>query len=68
MPKLPTTEDGYNHILVCVCSFSKWVELYPMKSKSSSEVWNVIYSKLFSRFGVPVEFRCDRGTEFKGVF
>ena len=67
MPVLPTTGDGFKHILVCVCCFSKWVELFPMKTKSSVEVWNVLYGKIFARFGVPVELRCDRGNEFRGV-
>lgn len=44
MPQLPVTEDGYRHILVCVCVFSKWVELLPMKTKTSTEVWNTLYS------------------------
>ena len=38
-----------------------------MKTKSSVEVWNVLYGKIFARFGVPVELRCDRGNEFRGV-
>ena len=39
LPKLPTTSDGYSHILVCVDPFSKWTELFAMKTKSSEEVW-----------------------------
>lgn len=67
MPQLPLTDSGYSHLLVCVCSFSKWVELFPMVSKSSTEVWNTLYDHLFSRFGQPLELRCDRGTEFGGT-
>lgn len=47
--------------------FSKWIELFPMKTKSSKEVWEVMFNNVFSRYGMPLEIRCDRGTEFAGV-
>jgi hypothetical protein len=67
LPTLPETEHGYKHALVCIDPFSKWVELFPMRTKTSEEVWNVLYSQLFCRFGLPVELRCDRGREFTGM-
>lgn len=67
MPKLPTTSDGYSHILICVDPFSKWTELFAMKTKSSEEVWQVLFEQVFCRFGLPLEIRCDRGKEFAGV-
>ncbi len=39
LPRLPTTEDGFSHMLIAVDVFSKWVELFPMRTKSSVEVW-----------------------------
>lgn len=44
LPRLPTTVEGYKHIMIAVDVFSKWVELFPMRSKSSEEVWEVLYS------------------------
>ena len=38
-----------------------------MFSKSSTEVWNTLFSQLFTRFGLPLELRSDRGTEFGGM-
>ena len=67
LPKLPTTEDGYNHLLICVDVFSKWVELIPMKTKNTTEVWQALYENVFSRFGLPFELRTDRGREFYGI-
>lgn len=60
---LPTTTEGFRHCLVMVDTFSKWVEIIPMRSKASSEVWNRMF-EVFCRFGLPVEIRCERGKEF----
>jgi len=54
-------------VLVCVDVFSKWVELFPMRTKESREVWDVLYSQVFTRFGLPLELRCDRGRESMGA-
>lgn len=32
---LPTTNEGYKHCLVMVDTFSKWVEIIPMRTKTS---------------------------------
>ena len=61
------TERGNKHALIVVDVFSKWVELFPMKTKTSQEVWTVLYEQVFARFGMPFEIRCDRGREFGGM-
>jgi hypothetical protein len=66
LPNLPVTTSGYRHILLCVDSFSKWIELIPMKTKSSGEVMDMIKLHIIARFGVPKELRMDRGKEFAG--
>ena len=32
---LPVSKQGFKHILVCVCPFSKWTEVIPLVSKES---------------------------------
>ncbi len=66
MPLLPETAHGYKHLLICVDVFSKWVELIPMRSKSSAEVAQALEMNIIARFGVPDELRVDRGLEFAG--
>lgn len=66
LPMLPLTTTGYRHVLLCVDVFSKWVEAVPMRTKSSAEVWEVLYGQIIARYGVPWEFRSDRGKEFAG--
>ncbi len=53
--------------MIVIDVFSKWIELFPMKTKSADEVWNVMYDQIFTRFGLPVEIRSDRGREFAGI-
>ena len=67
LPMLPESPEGYKHALLCVDPFSKWIEIFPMRTKASDEVWTVLYTQLFCRFGLPLELRCDRGREFSGV-
>ena len=67
LPKLPTTEDRYNHLLICVDILSKWVELIPMKMTNTTEVWKALYDHVFSRYGLPFGLRTYRGREFYGV-
>ena len=35
---LKPTEDGYRYVLSFVCYFTKWVELYALKTKNGDEV------------------------------
>ena len=66
LPMLPLTSSGFSHLLLCIDPFSKWVELYPMRSKRPAEVVETLELNLIARFGVPLELRMDRGLEFAG--
>jgi Integrase core domain len=66
LPLLPETTHGYKHLLICVDTFSKWVELIPMRTKTSAEVAQALRLNIFARFGIPDELRMDRGLEFAG--
>lgn len=60
---LESTHKNYNHILVVIDAFTKFVWLYPTKSTTTKEV----ISKLESQkrvFGNPVMIISDRGTAF----
>ena len=61
LPKLPETASGCKHCLLLIDIFSKWVELVPMKMKSSEEVAEAIFPHILARFGIPKETRdCGR--------
>ena len=57
------TQKRYNHILVVVDAFSKFVWLYPTKSTGTDEVLDRL-QKQASIFGNPERIISDRGTAF----
>ena len=64
---LPETEDGYKHLLVVVDHFTKWVEVYPLKTQEAGEVAAVLVNEFISRWGVPHSFHSDQGANFCGT-
>ncbi len=65
---LPPTSEGYNHVLIVVDAFSKWVEVIPLKTKTSAEVARRFLHNVVSRYGAPIAVRSDKGGEFRGDF
>jgi hypothetical protein len=61
---LPTSNGGYNYILVALDIFSRFVILSPMISKSADDVAQSLLTT-FSRFGFPSTLISDNGSEFK---
>lgn len=62
----PLDRDDYNYlyILTIQCELSKYVEAYPMKTKSAEEVARNFVNHFILRFGIPARVATDRGTEF----
>ena len=61
---LTKTSEGHVYILVCVCSFTCWVEAFPLKTQSASEIAMVLHDEIFSRYGVSKTIVTDRGRNF----
>ena len=61
---LATSEKGYKYVLVMVDSFTRWVELTPLKNQTASTVATCIYNGWICRHGVPREIVTDKGTNF----
>ena len=61
----PLTEspEGHKYIMTCIDYFSKWVELFALKSKSAAEVAHNLF-KLMCRFGPARIHITDQGREF----
>ena len=64
---LAKTPKGNARILVCTEHFSKWVELIPLPTKSSTNAARV-FLEVLSRYGAPGEVVTDRGGEFQAEF
>ena len=55
--------EGYQHILVIIDSFTRWVELYPLKTLTAEEAITAIIH-YFCTYGTPVAIKTDNGKQF----
>jgi hypothetical protein len=60
---LVTDDDGHKHILVFICQLSRFVVLFPTKSKDAEETAACLL-KLVCMFRVPERVNSDRGGAF----
>jgi transposase InsO family protein len=63
--ELPETGpvNGYKFVLVVLDTFSRWVELYPLRSTGAIEAADALLDH-FCRYGEPEELQSDRGNQF----
>ena len=61
--KLPTAPGNFNYVLVCMDIFSKFVNLYKLRTKEAPGVANCIQDLCLSR-GFPKKLGTDNGSEF----
>jgi hypothetical protein len=59
----PIDNDGYSMILVIVDCFTRWVELYPLKTLCAKEAGKCIIDYV-TRFGSPRYILSDNATQF----
>ncbi len=56
--------NGFKYLLVMIDSFSKWIELTPLRSKEMEEVSEAFFTNWICRHGVCVQLQSDQGKEF----
>jgi hypothetical protein len=66
MVDLPETAYGYKHVLLCIDAYSKWIELVPLRTKTSKEVTQAFKDHWLTRWGAPAQVVADQGGEFTG--
>ena len=64
----PDSERGNRYVLVCIEHFSKYLEVFPLRDKSSAEVAYHFAHGIISRYGACAEVVSDGGGEFEGAF
>jgi hypothetical protein len=55
---LPKDGEGYQYIMVVICAFSRWIELFPSKTTTAEETARCIHQH-FGRWGT-----ADNGPAF----
>jgi transposase InsO family protein len=59
----PDDDDGYCYILVIIDTFTRWIELFPIKSTTAAETAQILLQH-FGRFGQAQEIQHDNGSQF----
>ena len=54
----------YHYLLVIVCMFSGWVEVFPTQTESASKVAWCLLREIVPRFGFPTSIGSDNGPAF----
>jgi hypothetical protein len=62
--ELPETLSGYKYVLVFKYALTKWVEYFPLRSKSAEDVAECFVDEILMRHGAPKELISDGGKEF----
>ena len=39
----PTTKDKHKHVLLAVDSYSKWCEVFPLRTQEATEIADILY-------------------------
>ena len=65
--KLPLTDNGYQYLLVCVDSFSRFTILVPLKDKSAQSVAQAIINEIICKHASPRALLSDNGAEFNNA-
>ncbi|CEP06963.1 hypothetical protein [Parasitella parasitica] len=65
---LSTTAQGNQYVLVILDTFTKYAELYPMKTTQSMEMATTFYYNFVARQGLPTEIISDNGPPLGSEF
>jgi len=61
----PESDRGNRYLLVAMDYFTKWPEVYAIPNQEASTGADVLVSKFFCRFGVPMELHSDQEQNFE---
>lgn len=57
-------DNGFSYILTLQCELSKYVEAFPLRTKTTTEVARAFAEQFVLRYGIPKGIATDRGSEF----
>ena len=59
------TKRNNRWILTMQDAYTKWLEVFPLKSMRAEEIADVMIKQYFCRFGVPLQIHTDMGANFE---
>lgn len=59
-----TPSKGYKYLLVCICTFSGWVEAFPTQTEKAKEVTKALLRDIIPRYRMLLTIRSDNGPAF----
>ncbi|CAM4847538.1 unnamed protein product, partial [Rotaria magnacalcarata] len=64
MGQFPTTSRQKKSLIVIVDYFTRWVEVFPMRTTTSTNIAQILINEVFSRYGLPKYILSDNGPQF----
>ncbi|XP_073808802.1 adenosylhomocysteinase isoform X1 [Danio rerio] len=64
MGPFPRSSRQNEYLLVIVDYFTKWVEVFPMRTAKSNTIVRILIEEIFTRWGTPAFIVSDRGRQF----
>lgn len=64
MGPFPTTSRQKKCLLVIVDYFTRWIEIFPMRTTTSTDIAQILINEVFSRYGLPKYILSDNGPQF----
>ena len=61
---MPTSTRGNRYIFTCICTFSRWIEAFPVRSCTTEAAVGKLVTEVFPRFGLCEYIQQDRGSHF----
>ena len=68
-PLPPSRPQKFQYLLTLKCTFTKWLEAFPIKQANAETVVRILTEEVFPRFGRCERLHSDTGTQFtSGMF
>jgi transposase InsO family protein len=61
---LPKSTKGNEFLFTIRCTFTRWLEAFPIKQATAETVVRILTTEVFPRFGVCEQLHSDRGSQF----
>ena len=64
MGPFPPTPRQKKYLLVVVDYFTRWVELFPLRRTTATDIANILINEIICRYGAPSYILSDNGPQF----